>query len=341
MRPLTPACTIWDSAGKRSGRSPASPASAAARRSVQLALPVGGDTPGWARSGLVERVVLRRRQLGAFVVLVGGVVPEPVLPRLEAAHDGVVRTGVLAGVLAGRAVATADMAACRAAAEVEPPPVRREALDAPGPAGFYLWVDPIVGHDRRLPGQRIAALGQDPTRTGEVARVPVRVVLQVVLVLGLRLPEGSRGHDLGHHLAGPEAGGLHVGNGVLGHQLLLVTGVEDRRAVAQPHVVALTVLRRGVVDLEEELEDVPVGRHTRIEGDLDRLGMGPVVAVGGVRHVAPGVPDPGREHARALADEVLHAPETSTGQYCLLCRGAHEATSSLVAPPSKSFVYSP
>jgi hypothetical protein len=84
-------------------------------------------------------------------------------------------------------------------------------------------------------------------------------VLQVVLVLGLRLPERPRGRDLGHHLAGPQTGGLDVGDGVLGHPLLLVVDVEDRRAVAQPDIVALAVLRRRVVDLEEELEDVAVG----------------------------------------------------------------------------------
>ena len=49
------------------------------------------------------------------------------------------------GVLAGRAVATADMAAACAAAEVEPPPVGGEALDTAGAARRHLLVDPLVG----------------------------------------------------------------------------------------------------------------------------------------------------------------------------------------------------
>jgi hypothetical protein len=55
--------------------------------------------------------------------------------------------------------------------------------------------------------------------------------------------------------------------------LLLVAGVEDGRPVAGPDVVALPVLGRRVVDLEEELQQVPVGDLVRVEDDLDRLGV--------------------------------------------------------------------
>jgi hypothetical protein len=47
------------------------------------------------------------------------------------------------------------------------------------------------------------------------------------------------------------------------------------------------------MDLEEELQKVAVGGLLRIEDDLDRLGVGSVVVVGGVRHVSAGVSDPG------------------------------------------------
>jgi hypothetical protein len=48
-----------------------------------------------------------------------------------------------------------------------------------------------------------SASRQLPVRPEEVARVSAGVMLQVVLVLGLGLPEVAGGTDLGHHLAGP------------------------------------------------------------------------------------------------------------------------------------------
>src|SRR5690606_35072765 len=76
----------------------------------------------------------------------------------------------------------------------------------------------------------------------------------------------------------------------------------------------LAVLRRRVVDLEEELQDAPVTDLLRIEDDLDALGVGAVVAVGGVGHVAAGVADAGLDDAGQLADQLLHAPEATPGQ---------------------------
>ena len=49
----------------------------------------------------------------------------------------------------------------------------------------------------------------------------------------------------------PEA---YIGDGVERHLLLVVVDVEDRRSIAGPHIVALAVLRRRIVNLEEELE---------------------------------------------------------------------------------------
>ena len=124
---------------------------------------------------------------------------------------------------------------------------------------------------------------QLPVRPDEVAGVAVGILLQVVLVLGLGLPERPGRRDLGDHLARPQAGGLDVGDRVLGDPPLLVAGVEDRRPVAGADVVALPVERGRVVDLEEELQQVPVGDLLRVEDDLDGLGVGAVVAVGRVR----------------------------------------------------------
>ena len=49
------------------------------------------------------------------------------------------------------------------------------------------------------------ALRQLPARPREVAGVPARVALEIVLVLGLGLPEVARRRHLGDHLARPQA----------------------------------------------------------------------------------------------------------------------------------------
>ena len=84
------------------------------------------------------------------------------------------------------------------------------------PAG----IDQATG--RTSGGDLVRAVRQLPAGPDEVARVPVGVTLQVVLVLGLGLPERPGRRDLGDHLAGPQAGGVDVGDGVLGDLLLRV-----------------------------------------------------------------------------------------------------------------------
>ena len=54
--------------------------------------------------------------------------------------------------------------------------------------------------------------------------------------------------------------------------------------------------------------------------DLDRLGMRSVISVGRVLHVAAGIADAGGDDAGLLADQVLHAPETASGEDCAFCR---------------------
>ena len=59
---------------------------------------------------------------------------------------------VLRRMLVGRVVAAADVSALRATAQVQPPTVGCEALDATGAAGFDGWVDAalFVGHGALL-----------------------------------------------------------------------------------------------------------------------------------------------------------------------------------------------
>jgi hypothetical protein len=91
---------------------------------VEPTLPIGGDATSRSGRGLIERMVLGVRERRAFVELVRGVVPKPILPWLKAPDHGVARLlGMLCGVLVRRGVATADGATFGAAPEMKPPPV--------------------------------------------------------------------------------------------------------------------------------------------------------------------------------------------------------------------------
>jgi len=91
-----------------------------------------------------------------------------------------------------------------------------------------------------------------------MARVAAGISLEVILMLQFCLPEIACRHDFRHHLAGPQARSIHIGNGVFGDALLLVAGVEDRRSIVAPDVVTLAIARAWVVNLEEEFEDLPI-----------------------------------------------------------------------------------
>jgi hypothetical protein len=160
-----------------------------------------------------------------------------------------------------------------------------------------------------------------------VARVAVGVALEVVLVLGLCLPERSGGRHLGDDLARPQTRGVDIGDRVLCDAALLLVDVVDRRAIARPDVVALAVLRRRVVNLKEELQQVPIGDALRVEQDLDRLRMRAVVPLGRVGRLAAGVANTRAGHTIELTDQILDTPEAPARQNRLL------ACSHLSAPP--------
>src|SRR5581483_3262938 len=161
--------------------------------------------------------------------------------------------------------AGAELAGCDAVEGVAPPPQPpsassntaemnddRKVMFGPLPQGSTgSWP----------PGRALGRhpLGKHPVWPRVVAGVAIRDALQVVLVLRLGLPEWAGRSNLGHHLTRPQSRSIHVRNRVLGSPLLLFRGVEDGRPVAGADVVALTVHRRGVVDLKEELQQVPEG----------------------------------------------------------------------------------
>jgi hypothetical protein len=119
---------------------------------MQLVFPVSGHATGWSGHGLVDRVMVRRSQDGTLEVLLRRVVPEPVLARLVALDDRVLLgSGMVARMLGWRRVATADVAALRAAAQVEPPTAGGQALDAPRAAWRYLRIDPVLSRQSIFP----------------------------------------------------------------------------------------------------------------------------------------------------------------------------------------------
>src|SRR6266446_9810206 len=130
-------------------------------------------------------------------------------------------------------------------------------------------------------------------------------------MLRLCLPERTYWHDFSDNFPRPESRCIDIGNRIQGHPLLIFARVEDRRAIAGTDVIALSVSRRRVMNLKEELQQLSITDLARVENNLDRFGMRPMPAVSRIRNVAAGVPDPGRDHAGIFAYQILHTPEAS------------------------------
>src|SRR4051812_4939460 len=99
--------------------------------------------------------------------------------------------------------------------DVRPSPVLTAAATAPAmtrasaASGGPTFTSPGAGNGAGTssPGsRRIRPARQLPPRPDEVTGVAIGVPLEVVLVLGLGLPEGSCGRDLRRDLSGPQAG---------------------------------------------------------------------------------------------------------------------------------------
>src|SRR5262252_5729396 len=113
---------------------------------MQMALPVPGNPAGRAGDRLIDGVLGGRGQVRA-----GGVhpvlrkAPEPVFAWLEALDQRMPGRGrVRAGVLRWRSVTAANVAALRAAAQMEPPSPAGVALGTPGSAGRSRNVDALL-----------------------------------------------------------------------------------------------------------------------------------------------------------------------------------------------------
>jgi PAS domain S-box-containing protein len=209
------------------------------------------------------------------------------------------------------------------------PPAPAVGRHAQGARGCGLPADRAAPGSEHRPAGRLTLFGsrpfgEHPIGAREVAGIAIGNALEIILVLGLGFPEIAHRLDLGNHFAGPNAGRIHIGYGVESDLFLAFVFIIDRRAVAGADVIALAICGGGIVDLEEELQNLAIGRRFGIENDLDGLGMGAVIAIGRVGHVAARIAHAGPFNAGELADQILHTPETATGQNCAF---AHDTTS--------------
>src|SRR5580700_10568697 len=109
--------------------------------------------------------------------------------------------------------------------------LRRTARSCLRRASWSLKSIPIAARTTHRSPLGPRALRKPPIRPNEVARVAIGVFLEIVLMLGLGLPEGARRGDFGYGLTRPKAGRVDVRDRILGDALLLVRRVEDCGAV--------------------------------------------------------------------------------------------------------------
>jgi hypothetical protein len=114
---------------------------------MEMALPIGRDSTGRPRDGLVQGMVLGGGQVWPVVKLLALVVPEPAFSRLKASDNAVPGVAsMLRGVLARRSVTTADMTTFGTTPQVEPPSFSGEALDAAAATRWRRRINSGLGH---------------------------------------------------------------------------------------------------------------------------------------------------------------------------------------------------
>jgi hypothetical protein len=114
---------------------------------MQESLPIRGDAAPRTWHRLVQRVMARGGQNGAFHVLLARVVPEPAFAGFVTLDDRVSGIDRMpGGVLGRRGIATADVAALGAATKIEPPPAGCETLDTARAARRNRGIDQDVVH---------------------------------------------------------------------------------------------------------------------------------------------------------------------------------------------------
>ncbi len=145
-----------------------------------------------------------------------------------------------------------------------------------------------------------------------------------MIVLGRGELRGIR--DFGHDWASPKAALRGALLGRFGLLALLRRGDEDGRAVLRAAVIALLILGRGVVHLEEPIvQELSVRHALRIEHDANRFSVprapGLDLLVVGLLQRAARVADGGFDHAGHLGQDVFHPPKAAPGKDGFFDRG--------------------
>ena len=130
---------------------------------------------------------------------------------------------------------------------------------------------------------------------------------RVFLVIVLRQIERGGGRYV--RLDGPAEPRLFLGLRLLGQALLLSAVEEDGR-----FVLAADTAPRRVVACEEDLEQLLVRDHARVEVELHGLGVVAEVVVCGVELGPAGIADPGPYHSFEAPELGLRAPESAQGE---------------------------
>ena len=112
--------------------------------------------------------------------------------------------------------------------------------------------------------------------------------------------------------------------GGLGHSTLLVVGIENDTSILRPPVDKLTTGIRGVHVSPEHVEQLLVGDFGRVINHLHGLHVpgatGRNLLVGGIGHVAAGIPRNGLDDAVDFFEIGFGAPEAAAGKNSGLSR---------------------
>src|SRR5690349_8930690 len=104
--------------------------------------------------------------------------------------------------------------------------------------------------------------------------------------------------------------------------------IKDGGAILGAHIGALAIEGGGIMDREEHIQQVAIGKNRRIKGDpYDFRVTGVPVAygpIGGVLYVSAGITGLYALHTLEFIKNGLQTPETSPGQCCGLKMVAHD-----------------
>lgn len=159
--------------------------------------------------------------------------------------------------------------------------------------------------------------------------IPIWVVLQIQLMIRLRIIPLSRLGNLRSDLSILPPLLANLCCDLIGNSFLLFVVPKDRTAILRPRIATLSIQRRRIMHLVEELQYGLVAQLFRIKHYLQRLRMscrpGAYCAIrrrGGLSaDVADSCVQKARRGGEVLAVEMFYAPETASCDGCCLGAG--------------------